>query len=58
MSPLPYSRIALLVFGPRRLPRLGTRLGQAIRGFKRSFHDHETTPSAAIIRDEKELPSR
>jgi sec-independent protein translocase protein TatA len=26
--------IALLLFGPRKLPELGSSLGQAIRGFK------------------------
>ena len=29
--------IALLVFGPRKLPELGKGLGQAIRGFKDSL---------------------
>jgi sec-independent protein translocase protein TatA len=44
--------IALLVFGPKRLPELGTGLGQAIRGFKSSFHDIETTPSTPVTRNE------
>jgi sec-independent protein translocase protein TatA len=41
--------IALVVFGPKRLPELGRGLGSAIRGFKESIHD---------ISDEvsKELP--
>lgn len=34
--------IALLVFGPRRLPELGKGLGDAIRGFKNSFNGGET----------------
>ena len=29
--------IALVVFGPRKLPELGKGLGQAIRGFKESL---------------------
>ena len=29
--------IALLVFGPKRLPDAGKALGQAIRGFKAAF---------------------
>lgn len=29
--------IALVVFGPRRLPELGKGLGEAIRGFKQSL---------------------
>ena len=40
--------IALLVFGPRKLPELGKGLGEAIRGFKNSFNDSEATPSAAV----------
>jgi sec-independent protein translocase protein TatA len=44
--------IALLVFGPRRLPELGKGLGQAIRGFKDSFHGGEVTPPTPAIRDE------
>jgi sec-independent protein translocase protein TatA len=36
--------IAVLVFGPKRLPELGRGLGEAIRGFKDSFKAGETTP--------------
>jgi sec-independent protein translocase protein TatA len=31
--------IALIVFGPKRLPELGKGMGQAIRGFKESMRD-------------------
>ena len=44
--------IALLVFGPKKLPDLGKGLGEAIRGFKKALdgdelndkqsHNHET----------------
>jgi sec-independent protein translocase protein TatA len=37
--------IALLVFGPRKLPELGKGLGQAIRGFKTAMNEGESTPS-------------
>ena len=30
--------IALIVFGPKRLPELGRSLGQSIRGFKDAMH--------------------
>ena len=30
--------IALLVFGPKKLPELGKGLGEAIRGFKESMN--------------------
>jgi sec-independent protein translocase protein TatA len=38
--------IALLVFGPKKLPELGKGLGEAIRGFKDSFRAVEVTPPA------------
>jgi sec-independent protein translocase protein TatA len=31
--------IALVVFGPKKLPELGKGLGEAIRGFKKSIHE-------------------
>jgi sec-independent protein translocase protein TatA len=33
--------IALIVFGPKRLPELGKGMGQAIRGFKESMRDEK-----------------
>ncbi len=33
--------IALLLFGPKRLPDAGKALGQAIRGFKSAFESRE-----------------
>ena len=36
--------LALLVFGPRKLPELGKGLGEAIRGFKNSFNGSEGKP--------------
>ena len=33
--------IALLVFGPQKLPELGKGLGEAIRGFKSSLREGE-----------------
>ena len=36
--------IALVVFGPKKLPELGKGLGQAIRGFKDSLKDGEPAP--------------
>jgi sec-independent protein translocase protein TatA len=46
------SVIALLVFGPRRLPELGKGLGEAIHGFKNSFTGVAATPPTAAARDE------
>jgi len=43
--------IALIVFGPKRLPELGNSLGKGIREFKDSVtgdhHDEETQEEAA-----------
>jgi sec-independent protein translocase protein TatA len=50
--------IALLVFGPKKLPELGKGLGEAIRGFKISIKGGEATPSAAATRDEDAFGSR
>lgn len=44
--------IALLVFGPRRLPELGKGLGEAIRGFKNSVSDSEATQPTPAPRAE------
>lgn len=33
--------IALLVFGPRKLPELGKGLGDGIRGFRSALKDEE-----------------
>ena len=38
--------IALIVFGPKRLPELGRGLGQAIRGFKAGLHEAEAGTSS------------
>jgi len=39
--------IALLIFGPKKLPELGKSLGEGIRGFKAAVKDEEkpATPS-------------
>ena len=44
--------IAMLVFGPRRLPELGKGLGEGIRGFKNSFNGGGATSPAPATRDE------
>jgi sec-independent protein translocase protein TatA len=37
--------IALIVFGPSKLPDLGKSLGEAIRGFKKAMSDSEKLES-------------
>jgi sec-independent protein translocase protein TatA len=36
--------IALLVFGPKKLPELGKGLGEGIRGFKSAMNGEEKAP--------------
>ena len=36
--------IALIIFGPKRLPELGKGMGQAIRGFKESMRESDKEP--------------
>ena len=38
--------IAMLIFGPKKLPELGKGLGEAIRGFRDSLKAGEATPPA------------
>lgn len=33
--------IALIVFGPKKLPELGKGLGEAIRGFKKAIDEND-----------------
>ena len=37
--------IALLVFGPKKLPELGKGLGESIRGFKSAMKAEEEKPN-------------
>jgi sec-independent protein translocase protein TatA len=40
--------IALLVFGPKKLPELGKGIGEGIRGFKSAIKAEEDKPVTAI----------
>ncbi len=33
--------VAALIFGPRRLPEIGSSLGKALKGFQRGLHGEE-----------------
>jgi sec-independent protein translocase protein TatA len=37
--------VALLVFGPKKLPELGKSLGEGIRGFKSAMKDDDSKPT-------------
>lgn len=45
--------IALMVFGPKKLPELGRGLGDGIRSFKDSIKDKQNAPTAE--EDSKEV---
>ena len=40
--------IALLVFGPKKLPELGKGIGEGIRGFKSAIKAEEDKPVTAM----------
>ncbi len=47
--------VALLFFGPKKLPELGKGLGEAIRGFKQSISENpeeKHAPEKSETRDE------
>jgi len=46
--------IALLVFGPKKLPELGKGIGEGIRGFKAAMKTEEDKPATtAIVADDQ-----
>ena len=45
--------IALLVFGPKKLPELGKGMGEGIRGFKAAMQGKEELPPAATLTPRK-----
>jgi len=44
--------IALVVFGPRRLPELGSSLGKAITGFRKGLKESEEEIRRAVASDD------
>jgi sec-independent protein translocase protein TatA len=47
--------IALLVFGPKKLPELGKGLGESIRGFKSAMAAHDEPAPNAAPKEPEEL---
>ena len=43
--------IALLIFGPKKLPELGKGIGDGIRGFKSAMSGDDKPPTAAKPED-------
>ena len=46
--------IALLVFGPKKLPELGKGIGEGIRGFKAAMIQHEEPSEKSTTTGEKQ----
>ena len=40
--------LILLIFGPRKLPELGSSLGKSIRGFKKGMKDGQEEGAAVV----------
>ena len=49
--------IALVVFGPSKLPEVGSALGKGIRDFKKSFEGKEEDDAKKTIEIKPEPPS-
>jgi sec-independent protein translocase protein TatA len=49
--------IALVIFGPKRLPQLGRSVGQGMREFKQSISaapdEERSTPAADVVSENK-----
>jgi sec-independent protein translocase protein TatA len=50
--------IALIIFGPRKLPELGRSLGKSINEFKRASNELKSTLDAAIRGDEQRTTAK
>jgi sec-independent protein translocase protein TatA len=48
--------IALLVFGPKKLPELGKGIGEGIRGFKSAMKERVDASDKTIIADHDSIP--
>tara|TARA_B100000745_G_C20056333_1_gene360336 strand:+ start:157 stop:342 length:186 start_codon:yes stop_codon:yes gene_type:complete len=46
--------IALLLFGAKRLPEIGSSLGNAIKEFRKTQSDESTSEKKSISSDKKE----
>jgi len=45
--------IAILIFGPGRIGRIGSELGKGIRGFKEGVSDDKDEEDAAAVADDE-----
>jgi len=45
--------LALLLFGPKKLPELGKGIGEGIRGFKSAINGHREIPDQSQPADDQ-----
>ena len=45
--------IALLIFGPKKLPELGKNLGKGLKSFKKGIDEASDEFQAEVLEDEK-----
>jgi sec-independent protein translocase protein TatA len=50
--------LALLVFGPKKLPELGKGLGESIRGFKSAMKSEEEKPTPTLASSDRNSDSK
>ena len=50
--------IALLIFGPKNLPKLGKMFGKTINGFKKGMEDEESSDDDAEDKTEKKAAKK
>jgi sec-independent protein translocase protein TatA len=48
--------IALVIFGPSKLPQIGSGLGKAIRDFKKGVTEKDDEAEPEVKKDPKDLP--
>ncbi len=49
--------LALIIFGPRKLPQLGKTLGQSLAQFRRASEDFKRSWEAEVTMEEKRMPA-
>ena len=50
--------VALLIFGPKNLPKLGKMFGKTINGFKKGMEDEESSDDDAEDKTEKKAAEK
>lgn len=47
--------VGLLIFGPKKIPELGSALGKTLRGFKEEMNNNESPEDAYLEEDPDEM---